>query len=65
MSNENLEPQGVPTGGDALSADEPTANDGTAGTDAVAGDAGSTEGDSLADTADAGEVDPDDEPLSQ
>jgi len=65
MSNQNLEPQGVPTGGDALSPDEPTGNDGTAGTDAVAGDAGSAENESLANTADAGELDPDDEPLSE
>lgn len=65
MSNENIEPQGVPTGGDALSPDEPTGNDGTAGADSVAGDAGNADDASLADTADAGEVDPDDEPLSE
>ena len=65
MSEENLQPQGVPTGGDALSPDQPTGNDGTAAADAVAGDAGSADAGSVADTADAGDRDPDDEPLSK
>ena len=65
MSDQNFEPQGVPTGGDALSPDEPTGNDGTAGADAVAGDAGSADDAPLAETADAGDRDPDDEPLSE
>jgi hypothetical protein len=48
-----LEPEGVPTGGDALSGDDlPTANDGTAGADTPGGDAGSADADQVTGTDD-------------
>ena len=48
---DNIEPQGAPAGGSALSSDDqPTGNDGTAGADAPSGDASATQTDDAAGT---------------